>query len=409
MDENISWKVVYLATIFSLIVLGFAYWLISPKGSEYFTEEKTAKIAEFKNTRISGKKEGKRLWEFFAAEGWSNKNREITFLNHVSKGKIYRAGEVVVTELTAPYAKAYRSTDIVEVFGFPEGQNQGATELKASINLGKISKCSDPGEWNRFKADCLKHIPNDDRSEMAGHVELHKKDSSIYADKINIDHSKDIADISDNIRLQRKDGVLKADQIRYFSNEEKMDANGNVDLNVAEGRIITRVKASRASFFTDITKLMTLQGSLEVVQGKKIAVANEGTYSQKNKALTLKGSSKTVFGKAQAILKETTVKKLKNIEAKQILTQQTVLTSDEIVFSTQDGKVDASGNVFVTQKDRAAKSDRAIYDDSEETLTLTGNVFMKKEGEWVKARKVIVSVVNETFEAIGEVEAEFTL
>ena len=69
MDENLAWKIVYAAAIFSLLVLGLAYYLIYPRESVFFEPGKEEKIAEFKKTRVGGRKEGKKSWEFFAESG----------------------------------------------------------------------------------------------------------------------------------------------------------------------------------------------------------------------------------------------------------------------------------------------------------------------------------------------------
>ncbi|MBU0671782.1 MAG: hypothetical protein KJ732_02000, partial [Candidatus Margulisbacteria bacterium] len=129
MDDNLAWKIVYIAAIFSLIVMGFAYYFIAPRQSPYFSEKKTEKIAEFKDTRVSGRKEGKKVWEFFAKEGWTTNNQEINYLNNVSKGNMYIDGQLVVADLSAPRAKAFRRSDIVETFG----------PLTARVDLKKIS------------------------------------------------------------------------------------------------------------------------------------------------------------------------------------------------------------------------------------------------------------------------------
>jgi lipopolysaccharide export system protein LptA len=399
MDENLSWKIVYIAAIFSLVVMAFAYFFIAPRESPFFTEEKMEKIAEFKNTRVVGRKEGKKVWELFAAEGWTAKDREITYLQNVSKGTIYQEGKPVVTELTAPRGKAFRHSEIVEIFGPP---------INAYLDLGKISK-GDRSEWARMKAEYLKYIPNEKRSIIEKNVELHKKDSSIYSQKIVIDHDGKIADIYQNIRLERKDGILRSENMRYFSKAERLEATGRVELYLKEGNLETDLKTERASFYTDISKIMTFHGSLEARQGKKLAIAEGGAYSQKNKELFMKGKVKAVFEKARVIFQEKTVESLRNPEAKKILREKTVLTSDELVFSTRTGDARAFGSVFVSQKGREAKAEQAVYDDKKESLALTGKVYMKKGEEWVNARKVIVSVKDETFEAEGAVEAELKL
>ncbi|MDD5382271.1 MAG: LptA/OstA family protein [Candidatus Margulisbacteria bacterium] len=400
MDENLTWKIIYIAAIFSLIVIGIVYFFISPSESPFFTEEKMEKIAEFKGTHVSGRKEGKKIWEFSAQEGWTTRDREITNLSQVVRGKIFRDGKLVVTDLFAPSAKAYQHSQIVEAFN-----------PRAYLDLGKISnpESQDRREWTRMKADYYRYIPNEKRSEITGNVFLYKKDSTINAQKIMINNENKIADISDKIQLKRKDGTLRSDTLRYFSNEEKLEADGNVLINIAESGVKTRVKTSHASFFTDINKDMIIQGSVEVLQKTKLAIAQHGIYSQNKKELLLQGAVKAVFEKAKSLLKEESAQNLRSPEAKNILKEKTFLTADEIVLSTHSGDARAFGSVHVYQKGREAKSDSAIYNDKDETLALSGNVFMKKGKEWVSAKQVVVSVKDETFTAAGSVEAEFGL
>ena len=401
MDENISWKVVYIACIFSLLVLGLAYYLISPKESPFFSTEETEKIAEFKATRFSGRKNGNKVWEFYAEAGWAAKDRITTHLEKIKLGKIYQDNQLVVTNLTAPSAKTFAKTEIVEVFG----------PLKAQINLGKISNPNEdkPDEWTRLKADYLKYFPKEKRSEIKNNVELKKKDSLVFANEMLVNHKDKIADMKGKISMQRKDGILRSDNMQYISQQERLEADGNVDLKIKEGPLKTDLKCNHSSFFMDMEKDMTLQGNLEVAQGKKIAVAKSGVYSQTRKELAMQGSTKAIFEKANAILKEKTVKNLKNSDAKKILKEKTVLISDKLVFSTKTGDAKASGSIFITQQGREAKADYAEYNEKEENITLSGNVYLKKKTDWVKAKKVVVSVIDETFEAFGEVEAEFKL
>jgi len=411
MDENLSWKIILVAAIFSLVVMGVVYYFISPRESEYFTEEKHEKIAEFKDTRVSGRKSGKKTWEFYAKEGWSSNNREVTHLYDVSQGQIFQDGKPVVTDLYAPYARVFRRSEVVEAYGHLEGKVNGPSKLNAYINLGRLSHPSskDQKEWYRMISDRLKYIPAQKKTEIFGNITLSKKGTAIYSQKIMVDHDKNTADIPEKVRLVRSDGVLFSDRMQYFSREEKLEADGHVRLTVTEGKLQTRVNGSRALFYTDINRSMVISGNLEAAQGKKLAVANEGIYSHKDKKLNLKGIVKAVFEKAGVVLKEESTRKLKNPEAQEILKEKTVLTSDHLVFSTVTGDADASGSVYVTQKGKEAKAERAEYVEKSEIMTLTGNVYLKRGVEWVKAEKIVISVRDETFEAIGAVEATFKL
>jgi lipopolysaccharide assembly outer membrane protein LptD (OstA) len=403
MDENLAWKTVYIAAIFSLLVIGAAYCFIAPRQSPFFTDEKTEKIAEFKNTRVAGRKEGKKIWEFLAESGWTEANREVTHLSNVSKGKIYQNEKLVVKDLCAPRVKAFSGSEIVEAEGAP---------LRARLDLGKMSdpKKNAQPEWTAMIADRLTHYPQKKESQIEGKIRLSGKNGLIYADRINIDHDKKTAFIYGNVRVKRGSGFLATENLRYLSGEEKLEADSPVRFKIKEGVLITNAKANHAFFFSDTGKDMTLTGSLEVLQGKKTAVAEAGVYAQKKKALLLTGNVRVVFEKARAILKESSVNRLKSREARDILKEKTVLNADRMLFSTRTGDADASGNVTVSQKGKEARAEHALYNEEKELLILTDNVRMKKENEeWINAKKVVVAIKEETFDAEGSVEAQFKL
>jgi lipopolysaccharide assembly outer membrane protein LptD (OstA) len=161
--------------------------------------------------------------------------------------------------------------------------------------------------------------------------------------------------------------------------------------------------------YSDETKDFTADGSLEVIQGKKISIAKRAIYLQPSSTIILSGDVKTVIEKARALLKEGTAEKLKSDDAKKLLREKTVLISDSLEFKTKSGDAKAVGNVHVSQKNNEAKADSALYSDEQESIDLEGNVFLKKEKQWIKCQKVLVSIKNETFTATGSVEAEFKI
>ena len=407
MEENLSWKIVYFAAIFSLVVLGIAYYLITPRESPYFSAEKIEKIAELKNARIEGRKEGQRLWVLKARDGWTSKDRQTTFLNHVYDGKMYSNDKLSLYGLSAPQVKVQGRNDLIEAF-FKDKQR-----LKARIDMGKLSSSKkDKSDWVSLSADYIKFWPQEKRSEISGHVILVKKEWTITCDRLAIDHNLKNANLSGNIHIRRKDGLINTDKLDYIGEQEQLNLDQNTFFNLRSGKIRTRIKCQRAVMFNDAERDILLYGSLEVTQGKKIAIAREGNYSRALGGLDLKGQTKTVIEKAQALLNPDTALKLKNADTKTILKEKTVVTSNTLFFSTRTGDARATGSVEVTQRGREAKADSATYDDKKEVLTLAGNVFMKKivrggKQDWVKCREVSVSVPKETFEAVGAVEAEF--
>lgn len=396
MDEHITWKAVLGAAFFSLVVMGLVYFIIAPKESPYFTPEKMDKIAEFRQARVAGRKEGKKIWEFFVANGWTSPDRETNFLTNLQDGKIYSDGHLILVNLKAPEGKALQSSQVLELSG----------RVKTRLDLGRIS--NNQSHWARITCDILKYYPRDKRSELTGKVELIQKDKALFADRININHQDKVADLLGNILLKRSDGTITSNSLRYASQEERLSVNEPLIVKVTKG-VHTQVKANSANFFSDTNKEMTFVGSVEAVQAKKIAIATNGVYSAARQELLLTGNVSAVFTKAKSMIDESLAEELHDPEAREMLKKKTILTANELLFSIRSSDARANGNVLVRQQGKEAKSDQADYNDQDDILTLTGNVSMKEKEKWVSAKQVVVSVRQETFTAQGSVEAEFKL
>lgn len=405
--ENNAWKIVYLATIFSLIILGLAYYLMVPRDAELYSQEKTDKLAEFYGTRVMGRKDGHKLWEFTAEKGWTLKNQDSSQLINVKNGQVYnKKGYLVVASLVAPRAIVNPRTEIIEAFGQPEGVMNKPSKLKAVVDLGKFSS-KKKQDWTTIIADYIIYRAQQSNSEMTGHALLIKKDTRLLADAIGIDHEKKIARISGHLRLQRQDGLLKAMFADYYSENEKLDVYGSVTFEVKDkGSKATSIRCGRAILYNDPNLDVELFGGVEAVQGKKLSLARNGIYSRKGKKLFLFGETKTIIEKAQALVRRETAQKIHDAE---FLRAKTYITSDSIEFSTRSGNARAAGNVVVTQKGKEAKAEAAYYDDKREILTMKGSVQMKKGADWLSCKKITVYISREVFEAEGMVEAKFNL
>ncbi len=398
-DENLAWKMVYAAALFSLLILGIAYYLMSPRDYAALDEDKLDRAAEFRQTRVAGRKDGQKVWEFSAGSGWTEKRSQRTNLTAVTGGRLYSGGQLVITDLTAPRALAGRNADFVEAGG----------PLTARLDLKRLSSSKEKGRWSKLNAGYIKYVPSEKRSEIKENVTLAMTDGTIRAERIVVDHEKRTASITDNVRVRRADGLIRTASLEYWAGPERADVPLPLDLDLKEKQLSTKVKAGRGTFFMDINKDIALAGGLEVTQGKKAAVAESGSYSRRQNRLLLRGRTRTILEKAAALLKTDTIAKVHQADVKDILRQKTVLTADEIVFSTRTGDARAAGHVVVTQKGKEAKADAAAYDDKRELLKLSGNVYLKKGEDWIACRQVIISIGKETFEALGVKEARFKL
>lgn len=400
MEESSSWKVIILAALFSLGVLSIAYFLISPRDTIFFNETKLEKIAEFKQARIEGRSKGKKLWEFKVDYAWTDKAQEVTSLQGISAGRIYdKDGQAVLNNLSAPRGQTFRHSEIVEAF-----------DPRARLNLGRFGKSGEgKADWVKVRADHIRYVPAEKKSWLDGGVRLTQRDGVIRSDKLVIDHEKKTARLTNRIKIDRRDGLISADSLEYFGEAKQLTAAGQVDLRLKESAQKTRIKSRQATFYLDINRDLDLVGSLEVAQGKKLSVADSGTYSRRQKRLALSGRTKTVLEKAAVALRPDSLARLDSPDQKALLKGKTVVLAKEIFFSIKTGDARAVGSVEVTQRGREARGDSAFYNEKNEVLSLTGNVYLKKGEDWISCRQVLISIQKQTFEALGVKEAKFKL
>ena len=350
-DENISWKFVYAGVIFSLLVLGLAYWLISVRQAEYSSQSVGENVAEFKNLKLAGRKDGKQSWSLAVSRGWVSKNREFTLLEDVTNGTVYRNSRPVITKLQAPQMRIFQNTDILEALG-------GKERVRANLNFGRLSQES-KDNWAALTADYLRMLPNEKRTEINGHIVISQRPSRLTAAYLIINHQEKSADFTTNVSLQKKNLRLNSDTLRFLSAEEKLLAGGQVTIKITDKSLASVIKAGQAALFVDEKKDVTFWGSVEVQQKNNLAESETGHYSRGARELVLNGMVKAVFYKAGEIINDESARKIRAPEARAIMKEKTFLTADELAFSTQSGNARAAGSVYVTQRGRAAKADHA--------------------------------------------------
>ncbi len=397
--ENSPWKIIFIATGSSLLLLFLVYIIVLPKGLH--NEAPTDRIANFKNTHVAGHEKGVKQWEFYAKSGWVDKDRQTTYLEDVTMGSIYKDGDLITKNLVAPKVKAFPNTKAIEAYG------EGKTRLSAEIAFME-KKNNEERKFAKVYAESLKYNPSTKTTTIAGNVRVKDPSMSLRANQMIIDNEKEMSDLSEKVYVNRKDITLSCNNMHYDSKDERVEARGDVRSTI-KGKQKTNLNADFVQLFVDTTKDVNANGNVEVVQGKKTAVANSLFYNKSTEVIMLSGEVKAVISKGRALLKEDTIGKLHNPDARKLLEEKTFISSDNLDLSTKNGDALASGNVVVTQSSREARSNVADYSDATESIILTDNVYLKKDKAWVKCRKINISVKNETFTAIGSVEAEFKI
>lgn len=403
MEENFPWRLVFLGVFFSLLVLGFAYLLIAPPGGQVPPSEHQETLVEFHNSRIIGRKDGAKSWEFFAERGWTPKGSDVTFLYGVKKGSVTRNKKELLRNLTAPEVKFYPRNNIFEASAKEDAAGKKA-RITAAVAIEGVEKKSGRQKWNRIEADYLKFYPEEKRSELAGNVRIQLSTSTINTDKVSLFHEPKSARLEGKVRISRDKTSLQAERAEYLGEEDELILEGDVQIRLAEKKPVL-ARANQVRFPLDEKKEVLLTGNIEVTQGQKAAVGEKAVYLQQNKDFLISERARVILEKGSVLLKPETIQKLKNQEANQLLKEKTIVTAAEFLIATTSGDLIASGEVKAEQKGEEAISDRAIYKDTEETLQLTGNVFLKRKSEWLKCREVRLDIRHQSFEALGVEES----
>ena len=137
--------------------------------------DKVEKISKLKDVFVSGYKEGKKSWEFYAKEGWVDKNQAVTYLDNVTKGTLYQSGEVIARNLSAPEVKVFKRSKIVEASG------NDANKVSAYIIFASKEKETKKRKFAYLVTDFLKYIPNQEKTDLKGNITI--KDKIVF--KIN--------------------------------------------------------------------------------------------------------------------------------------------------------------------------------------------------------------------------------
>lgn len=396
--ENTPWRLIYVATGASLILLMLVYIIVLPKSEPATSGEK---IATFKHIHVAGHEKGEKVWEFSSESGYVDKDQRTSVLSNVSNGTFYKDSKVISKSLTAPLVKANPSSKIADVFSDKDKR------ISVDIVFTK-TKNNKNGRFANLQADNLSYNPGSKKSTVSGNIVIRDKGVLLKANQMTIDHDAETSDLSDKILIDRKDISLKSETLHFDSKAERLDAYGKIAAQI-KGKQRSHLKAGQMTLYLDDKKNVEASGSIEVIQGKKAAVANYLLYNKTTKALQLTGNVRAIIQKGKNLISESSIKNLNNPEAKKLLEGKTFITSDKFTFGTTGGDAKAEGNVIISQKGREAKSNIAEYSDNKDLIILTDNVFLKKNGTWVKSKFVEVSVKNETFTAIGSVEAEFRI
>ena len=396
----------------SILLFMVIYLFLSPGNSDFFNMSLPDQPVKFVNVKIMGRDGGQPSWYFEAENGYSTKNQDVTVLNYVSSGEIFKDGDPILRNLDVRQARIYREKKEIEAFKtVNDNSSKEAGFLNATINLAKLENKEKERKTDNYfiTAEYMKFYQNEKRSEARRNVKAKGARYIIRAEYMEIDHDKEFSRFSDTVRLYRKGLFLTCSTLEFNSKEEKIDSVGAVNFTLYQKGRRTGAIAQKLTAYTDETKNIELAGPIFLSQAKKNVTAQNAIINESNNTLVLKGSIEAIFEKAQQILKPETIQQIENEETKAALREKTKLTSNQLMIYSNTENADAAGNVIITQSNKQARSDTASYNEKKDELTMTGNVWIKKENGWVKCQRVVVDIKNEAFTAVGEVKTEFIL
>ncbi|MCX5749044.1 MAG: hypothetical protein NTZ10_02190 [Candidatus Saganbacteria bacterium] len=397
-------SVIFTAVAFTA---GLALLYIIVPDIRLLSDVRKEKVLHADNISVTGFEDGKKNWEISSKRLSANRGQDIIEFEDVDKGNVFKKGRLIIKDLRAKRVIVTNYNSRIEAFS----STAEPQPLEASIDVAHASTTEvlkEPSKgFTKVLASYLWYSSPQKRSN-ADDVRVFDRKYTATTGHIDINHKKNIGTMTSGPHIKAGDYTIGATTMESYFRQDTLKAYNKVRVRVKKKAVMTDIKSDDLSFSTkDYSGLMN--GHVELTQKSKIASSDALSFDDVEQTATLIKNVRAFIKKGGHILKERTVLKIRNTEAKKIMSEGVLLNCDSLKVSTRNGNATADGKVFVIQKGKNAKADHAFYDDNKETITMTGNVHIEKEGEWIKTKKVIVYVNKETFEAFGDVETLFKL
>lgn len=256
----------------------------------------------------------------------------------------------------------------------------------------------------------------------SGGVVVTQKDVTVTASHLK--HNGKTQDIfaEASVTLQQGGSVLTAQTLQANLGTKRAEVKGNARLVRAPGgtssgdqvvsalvREETTITAPHMAFRWDINEAVA-DGGVVVSQRDKTARARSALYSEVAGRIELVDEVVVEQLSGDWLVRGGVMETPKDEKIKQALASKTTITCERLVILLKTKDMRAERKVTVTQRGRSATGDRAAYSDKERRLVVTGNVLLLDEdGSRLRADQVVISLADETFEAVGNVETEFTV
>lgn len=241
-----------------------------------------------------------------------------------------------------------------------------------------------------------------------GGVLVSQPDARLRAAGLVYEIRTETARASGGVRLEREGSTVSGDQLVAEMRVKEAQVTGRASLvrepadRSREGEGRTAISAERLRFRWESNEVEA-EGAVTVVQPDRTARAQRLLYSEARDLLELTG---------EVVVDQRSGEALAAAEpgAAGALASRTVLSCDRITARVSSRDLTAEGSIRVEQEGRLATGDRAVYTGGDRLLVVTGNVRMREaDGSWLRADRVRISLADETFEAVGNVETEFSL
>ena len=260
-------------------------------------------------------------------------------------------------------------------------------------------------------------------AHVSGDVRFEQDGTTMAAGRMTLNIGAQVVQSRDGVRLAREGTTVTGDEMVAYLSTRRVEVAGRAVLvrpaavpSTTQDRAArtlaaqdTRITAERLRFGWDANEAEA-EGTVVLTQPDKTARAGKIVYSEARGVIELVGSVEIEQRSGKWLVEGGVVKKPRDAEGAKALAAPVRLWSDRLVVRLETRDMQADGRVKVEQDGRLATGDRATYTERDQTIIVSGNVRMREaDGSWLRADKVIIAIADETFEAIGNVETEFTL
>lgn len=388
----------------------------------WLEDSKTQKRFEIENSVIVGYDKGELMWEIASDYIWTGTNKYLFNMNKIDSGKLYDSqGRLVLDDIQAEGVKVNSKRKVIIA-----SANVRAVFVRRGENNNENP--------TRIRAGSLKYFNYSNLAYLRKKVEIHQKDSSVFAHEVVYDKDLNQIEIESPFRVEAEDYVASANRMVVMVDEDYSELKGGVsvfraaqfgpfeeELDVRERKLRAKNSYVKAGYLkydeaNSDEVIVTIKDQVHLYQDGKSLRGDLGVYDRLENTFSLDGMVVFEADSLKWLVRPNKQGAFQNENLDEALSNEVVVRADQLYVDMDRNYLRMSGNVVLTQDKKILRANQLELDDVEGVIILSGDVLIRNsDSDRIQTERLVLSIDDESFWTetvsgnVGFTEIEFLI